>query len=109
MNLTFEKEVDGYLIAASPYEWKLGIGVEVVVKKSGNTICLARYLSAQGDDGHASVQTCDPDQLVKKALETFVADRAEVGLDSALKWQAELSSCGHNTISPIFGKLVQCL
>lgn len=103
-----EIEKEGYRFCAKPYDWTLGIAVEIEIYKGSQKIGGVRLLSAEHEEKFEKIEGLPLEDLLKGALEGFVSNKTKTSTDKVLEWQRKIQEMGHNYVSPIYANLASC-
>ncbi len=95
-----EIEKDGYLFCTKPYEWKLGIGVEIEIFQDDEKIGCVRLLSEANEEKFSTIKELNKTVLLKTATEGFIQNKTKINTGKVLNWQLQLNEIGYNNISP---------
>lgn len=93
---------------AVPYEWKLGLGVEITISENNSHIGTIRLLCAEGDPGYEELSKVETEVLVRKGLSGLLENKTDTSIKTMDYWQEEIGKLGFNYVSPIYGSLAKC-
>ena len=103
-----EIEKENYRFCAKPYDWKLGIAVEIEIYKGSQKVGGVRLLSAEHEEEFEKIKGLPLEDLLKGALDGFVSNKTKTSTDKVLEWQRQIKEMGHSYVSPIYANLASC-
>ncbi len=96
------------LLLAEPYDWKLGLGIEVRVYEGDCHVGTIRLLCAEDEPKIDKLKKLEPETLVKRGLAGLLENKAGISLQKMDYWQNEIGKLGFNYVSPLYGNLAGC-
>ena len=103
-----EIEKNELIFRAKPYEWELGIGVEIEIFRDNNKVGCARLLSAEHENNFNEIRDMEQELLLRRALEGFILNKIKTSAGKVIDCQAQLREMGFKNVSPIYGNLSTC-
>ena len=104
----YQRENDGFTYRASPYDWKLGVAVQITIFKGPKKIGAVRLLSARHEEKFHIVEALPTSELLQKATEGFVSLKTKTNTAKVMWWQEQIDEMGHDFVSPVYADLSAC-
>lgn len=87
------------------YDYAHGIGVTAFFYSEGTPVGTIKFLCDKSDDQYPLVSKYGHEDIVAKLEQALASNVYEELLDDMCLWQSKIEKLGHNTLSPLYGRI----
>lgn len=89
----------------SEYDYAHGIGVTAIFHNEGSPIGKIKFLCDKSDEQYPQVSKYTYEDIATKLEKALASNVYEELLNNMYLWQSEIEKLGHNTLSPLYGRI----